>query len=98
MLARRAAAALVRRRRHAVARAASTDPRPSAPSASPAAPARPPTRDLLQERRILLERYTPGQHRAVCPRCGGGSTQERSLAVRIDADGGAVWNCFRGTG
>lgn len=69
---------------------------PSSPPAGPRPAAA--VRDRLQERRIFLERYNAGQHRAVCPECNGGSSQERSLAVRIDANGvDAVWNCFRGT-
>ncbi|MGG5810895.1 toprim domain-containing protein [Falsiroseomonas sp. CW058] len=36
------------------------------------------------------------EQRLVCPECGGGKTREKSLALRLDADGGAVWKCHRG--
>lgn len=44
-------------------------------------------RDLLQSFSITLREYTAGQHRTTCPHCQGGSTQEKSLAVGISADG-----------
>ena len=44
-------------------------------------------RDLLQSFSITLREYTAGEHRTFCPHCQGGSTQERSLAVSISADG-----------
>ena len=71
--------------------------------AAPAAPRRPDRspvalRDVLMEKAIVLQSYTPGQHRIVCPSCGGGSNGERSLAVRIEADGReAQWMCHRAT-
>ena len=50
------------------------------------------------EKAIVLQSYTPGQHRIVCPSCGGGSNGERSLAVHIEADGReAQWMCHRAT-
>ena len=44
-------------------------------------------RDLLQSFSITLREYTAGEHRTICPHCQGGSTQEKSLAVSISADG-----------
>jgi twinkle protein len=45
---------------------------------------------------IVLAAYTPGQHRIVCPSCGGGSNGERSLAVLVEDDGAsAAWMCHR---
>jgi twinkle protein len=55
-------------------------------------------RDVLLQKAIVLQSYTPGQHRIVCPSCGGGSNGERSLAVHIEADGKeAQWMCHRAT-
>eukprot|EP00963_Diacronema_lutheri_P011087 scaffold1318_cov362-Pavlova_lutheri.AAC.1 len=55
-----------------------------------------PLRDQLEARGVVLRTYKGGQHRAVCPQCGGGSQKELSLSIHIDADGqGATWNCFR---
>jgi putative DNA primase/helicase len=34
------------------------------------------------------------QHRVECPACGRGP-QDRTMGVTLDADGGAVWHCFR---
>ena len=52
----------------------------------------------MMEKGIVLQSYTPGQHRIVCPSCGGGSNGERSLAVRIEDDGAhAAWMCHRAT-
>lgn len=36
------------------------------------------------------------EQRLICPSCDGGSTREKSLALRLDEDGGAVWTCHRG--
>lgn len=33
--------------------------------------------------------------KVVCPRCGGGSSKERCLSVKLDNEGGAVWQCHR---
>lgn len=33
--------------------------------------------------------------RCVCPRCNGGSSQEKSLTITLGEDGSLVWNCFR---
>lgn len=44
-------------------------------------------RDLLQSFSVTLREYTAGEHRTICPHCQGGSTQEKSLAVSISADG-----------
>jgi twinkle protein len=55
-------------------------------------------RDLLLEKRIVMQSYTPGQHREMCPQCDGGSSGERSLAVRIEPGGRqAVYVCHRAT-
>ena len=88
-------------------------PRPTEANSSPAAPGVPPPppasqrlperspialRDVLMEKAIVLQSYTPGQHRIVCPSCGGGSNGERSLAVHIEPDGAtAQWMCHRAT-
>lgn len=54
--------------------------------------------ELLAEHGIQPKSFAPGRdERLVCPRCGGGRSKERSLALTIDADGlGAVWVCHRG--
>lgn len=45
---------------------------------------------------MLASVLEPGETvRELCPRCNGGSTQERSLTITLDIDGGVVWNCFR---
>lgn len=50
----------------------------------------------LIQNMITLQRYTPGEHRVVCPQCQGGSQGEKSLSVSIDDDKlTAKWNCFR---
>ena len=68
-------------------------PPPRQPDRSPVA-----LRDVLMEKAIVLQSYTPGQHRIVCPSCGGGSNGERSLAVHIEDDGAtAQWMCHRAT-
>jgi twinkle protein len=55
-------------------------------------------RDILLEKRIVMQSYTPGQHREMCPQCDGGSSGERSLAVRIEPGGRqAVYVCHRAT-
>lgn len=33
----------------------------------------------------------------LCPQCQGGSTAEKSLSLRLDEQGGAVWQCHRRT-
>ncbi len=35
------------------------------------------------------------QSRILCPGCGGGSTQEKSLSVRVTEEGTTVYQCFR---
>jgi len=53
-------------------------------------------RDAMMESGIVLQSYTPGQHRIICPTCNGGSTGERSLAVNIEDCGKrAQWMCHR---
>lgn len=49
-------------------------------------PVRPVSREFLE--------LTTGTHRLVCPKCDGGSTREKSLAVTRDAHG-ARWFCHR---
>lgn len=45
---------------------------------------------------MLASTLEPGETiRELCPRCNGGSTQEKSLTITLDYDGGVVWNCFR---
>jgi len=48
---------------------------------------------------VLPENSAPGQEqRIVCPKCGGGSSGEKSFSISIDSDGKAAkWNCFRAT-
>jgi hypothetical protein len=47
---------------------------------------------------IALPRLSVRGVRGVCPKCGGGSSSEKSLNVSMAADGGAaVFNCFRAT-
>jgi twinkle protein len=57
--------------------------------------------DILAEARIELgrKRLSPGRSvKTVCPACGGGSTREDSLSVKLDDDGqGVTWHCKRGT-
>ena len=77
-----------------------TPPPPPPQTRTPPTPDRSPIalRDVLLEKGIVLTSYTPGQHRIVCPMCGGGSTAERSLAVHVDDDGsGCQWMCHRAT-
>jgi hypothetical protein len=78
---------------------ASSAPSPPLPRATPV-PDRSPIslRDVLLGKGIVMQSYTPGQHRTACPMCGGGSGGERSLAVRIEDDGhSAAWMCHRAT-
>lgn len=45
---------------------------------------------------IIASNLEPGETtRELCPRCGGGSTKEKTLTVTLDYDGGLLWNCFR---
>lgn len=55
--------------------------------------------DLLSEHGIRLKSIRPGKNEHIlCPRCGGGSSKEKSLSVTIDEDGqGATWICHRGS-
>eukprot|EP01018_Ginkgo_biloba_P012018 Gb_13380 [translate_table: standard] len=57
----------------------------------------PSVREKLEKLNIFLKSCKPGQfHRMLCPRCGGGSTRERSFSVMIRPDGQfARWRCFR---
>lgn len=51
---------------------------------------------MSRERRdsVAFLELTQGTHRLLCPKCGGGSTAEKSLAVTRD-DAGARWFCHR---
>jgi len=53
-----------------------------------------PLRDLLANEGIYLESYYAGQQRRQCPRCGGGSTKEKCLAIKVE-DVSATWLCHR---
>jgi hypothetical protein len=33
--------------------------------------------------------------RDICPKCGGGSSKEKSLSITINDEGWLLWNCFR---
>jgi hypothetical protein len=59
--------------------------------------ARPDLGGALAGAGIHLRRLTPGEHRAPCPACAEAKrrSSDTALAVRIDADGSAVWVCFR---
>ncbi|KDP34842.1 hypothetical protein JCGZ_09130 [Jatropha curcas] len=52
----------------------------------------------LEELGIEMDNFVPGQHNhLLCPRCYGGDSREKTLALFINPDGsGASWNCFRG--
>ncbi|GMH26054.1 hypothetical protein Nepgr_027897 [Nepenthes gracilis] len=52
----------------------------------------------LEELGISGRACLPGQyHHLLCPRCNGGDTVEKSLALFIAQDcNSALWNCFRG--
>ncbi|XP_042020452.1 twinkle homolog protein, chloroplastic/mitochondrial-like isoform X1 [Salvia splendens] len=51
----------------------------------------------LQEIGIDGSSCMPGQYNGlVCPSCKGGESNEKSLSLHVDEDGGAaVWTCFR---
>ena len=54
---------------------------------------------LLAEHGIRPQSFRAGHtEHLTCPKCGGGSTKEKSLALTMDEDGeGAAWVCHRGT-
>lgn len=55
-------------------------------------------RDLLNQQRIFLTNYAPGEYRTKCSKCSGGNSGEKSLSVTIGENSkSAVWNCFRAT-
>ena len=55
-------------------------------------------RDLLTQHKLFLPAYHPGTYRLVCPKCRGGSTHEKSLAVTVNEDGrSAAFICHRAT-
>ena len=43
---------------------------------------------------INLQSFIPGEHRAQCPHCTKG--RERTVSVKIERGGGAVWYCSTG--
>lgn len=50
----------------------------------------------MKDELIYASDLEPGETtRVLCNRCGGGSSQEHSLTITLDYDGGVVWNCFR---
>ncbi len=53
------------------------------------------TEALLSEG-IKLGSYAEGEHKVTCPRCSAQRKKKREpcLSVKIDVDGGAVWNCW----
>jgi len=57
--------------------------------------------DVLDELRavgIHMTRRDVGRNfKLLCPRCNGGNDREKALSVLLDADGGAVWECKRGS-
>jgi hypothetical protein len=54
-------------------------------------------RPSLADHGIHLRTHRPGEHRTACPECAAGKHRpgDTALAVRVDADGSAVWCCFR---
>ena len=55
--------------------------------------------DILADAGIRLKRGDPGRtEHLICPRCNGGRTREKSLAVTVDDDaGGITYVCHRGS-
>lgn len=54
--------------------------------------------EKLAESEIRLRSYATGHNEHVlCPKCGGGRSKEKSLSVFVDQEGGAAWNCKRGS-
>ena len=49
--------------------------------------------DALNAAGISLRRYTPGTHRAACPKCK--KPKDDALSVTIKDETDAVWNCHR---
>jgi hypothetical protein len=51
----------------------------------------------LADHGIHIRRERSGEHRATCPRCAETKIRPRddALAVRVDADGSAMWVCHR---
>jgi putative DNA primase/helicase len=52
------------------------------------------TVDPLIEALLAALDFSKPKHRVECPACGRGS-KDRTMGVTLDADGGAVWHCFR---
>ena len=50
----------------------------------------------LSEQGIKLRSYDMGEHKTTCPRCSAQRKKkhEPCLNVRLDVDGGAVWQCW----
>jgi putative DNA primase/helicase len=51
----------------------------------------------LPDHGIHLRSHRPGEHRTACPECAASKHRpgDQALAVRIAADGSAVWTCHR---
>ncbi len=51
--------------------------------------------DALADRNIRLRSLQPGEHRTTCPACSHTRKKKSDpcLAVKIDDEGGAAWNC-----
>jgi len=48
--------------------------------------------ELLADQGILAQGHRAGtDHRLICAECHDGRTKEKSLALTLDADDGAVW-------
>jgi hypothetical protein len=53
---------------------------------------------LLEQHGIELQDLSFGQHKAqLCPLCAGGSSGEKSLAVKVTEQAVALWKCHRAT-
>jgi len=52
------------------------------------------TMDPLIEALLVALDFSKPKHRVECPACGRGP-KDRTMGVTLDADGGAVWHCFR---
>lgn len=53
----------------------------------------------MNHKAIVVELASPLDNgttiREICPRCGGGSTNEQSLSITKSEDGHVLWQCFR---
>lgn len=53
--------------------------------------------DLLLDKGIEVDDLSFGTHRAICPECNGGSSNEKSFAVTLYEEGVALFICHRAT-